>query len=91
MAMKVYPWRCKCTRGGASFYKCALDSASFFKAVQVCPWLCKVNISVPVTVQAFLKLYKVCPWLCKVNISVPVTVQAFLKLYKCARGYVRLI
>ena len=60
--------------------------ASFFKAVQVCPWLCKDNISVPMTVQAFLKLYavQVCPWLCKVSISVPVTVQAFVKLYWCA-------
>ena len=56
--LQLYPWLCKCTRGGASFYKCALGSASFFKAVQVCPWLCKVNISVPVTVQAILKLYK---------------------------------
>ena len=27
----------------------------FLKAVEVCPWLCKMSTSVPVTVQAFLK------------------------------------
>ena len=28
---------------------------AFFKAVEVCPWLCKISTSVPVTVQAVFK------------------------------------